>query len=93
MTQHDIPPELLARLKALWTNEQPMLIALKPRDAWVALGVIQFASRNPGLSPMHKQAIEQFGRGIQQGLTDLDPALGPYLEMGWNPEHDRPTGG
>jgi hypothetical protein len=91
--QHEIPPELLKRLRVLWKDERPFLVSLRPKDAWIAVGVIQFASRNPQLSPLHRQAIEEFGRSIQQGLTDRDPVLGPYLEMGWDPAYDAPREG
>jgi hypothetical protein len=71
--------------------QQPIYIQILPRDARVALGIIQFATRNPNITPEQLQIIEAFGRQIQRGLIAIEPALAPYLEMGWNPAYDQPV--
>ena len=81
--------QLKGPLRRLWQIKQPIVVAILPRDAWIALGIIQFASRNPALSPAQRQLIEAFGRELQRGLSQLDPILDRYLEMGWNPAFDR----
>jgi hypothetical protein len=63
-------------------------LQISPRDAWVAPGVVQFATRNLALSAHQRHMIERFGRELQRGLTALDPRLRAYLEMGWNPALD-----
>jgi len=90
MTTDELPDELKAPLYRLWRIEQPILVSLKPRDAWMVLGIVQFASRNPMLTPTQRQLIEAFGRSIQDHLAQFDPVFARYLEMGWDPAHDQP---
>ena len=85
----DMPPELLEHLKALWKMRQPIQLTIKPRDAWTVCAIVQFASRNPMLLPEHCQLMESFGRQIQAAIAHINPALEPYLEMGWHPEYDQ----
>ncbi|HEU5103249.1 MAG TPA: hypothetical protein VFU22_29715 [Roseiflexaceae bacterium] len=89
-TGDDLPPELMQSLIVLWRIERPIVVSIKPRDAWVALGIIQFATRNPALSVTQRQLIEAFGRQLQQALVVIDSTLGTYLEMGWDPAYDQP---
>lgn len=84
----EVPAEVLAMLKRLWTVKAPILVSLLPRDAWVVVGLIQFASRNPHIDADQRRMLEQFGRAIQGKLVELEPASAGYLEMGWNPEFD-----
>lgn len=86
----ELPEGLAEPLMQLWRNERPITVQLRPRDAWVALGVIQFATRNPALSADQRRMVEQFGRELQRVLAGIDPRLAPYLEMGWDPAHDQP---
>lgn len=90
MSDHDLPPEVLAIFKRLWPMETPLAFALRPRDAWVVLGIVQFASRNPALLPAQQRMIESFGRGLQAGIVQIAPDAAPYLEMGWDAAHDVP---
>jgi hypothetical protein len=85
----ELPADLKGPLLRLWRIEQPIVVSILPRDAWVALGIIQFATRNPMISPTQRQLIESFGRELQRGLAQIDPSVEKYLEMGWNPEFDR----
>lgn len=86
----ELPSDLKEPLIRVWRIERPIVVSIKPRDAWTALGIIQFATRNPALSETQRQLIERFGRALQRALVAIDPTLDRYLEMGWNPEHDRP---
>ena len=91
-TDTDIPEHVLRHFaQVLWTIEEPLQLAVLPRDAWVLLGVIQFASRNPALSPNHKEIVERCGRAIQGALNYFspDPLIAEVMEQGWNPEMDR----
>jgi hypothetical protein len=88
-TTDDLPPGLRDALIRLWRLPQPIHVQILLRDTWAALGVIQFATRNPALSAEQRQIIERFGRELQRGLVLIDPTLEPYLEMGWDPQHDR----
>jgi hypothetical protein len=85
----EIPADLLEPLKRLWQTEQPILIQMKPRDAWSIVGLIQFASRNPHISPTQRQLLERFGRELQRAVVAIDPVFEKYIEMGWDPKHDR----
>jgi hypothetical protein len=87
----EIPPELLQPLLELWRIEQPITVQLLPRDAWTICAIVQFASRNPALSAEQHRLITEFGRALQRAVAGIDPRLNPYLEMGWNPEHDVPN--
>src|SRR5262245_36290415 len=60
----DLPPELLDVLTQLWRIERPIHAQILPRDAWVALGVIQYSTRNPQLTAVHQQIIRQFGEQL-----------------------------
>lgn len=86
----ELPEGLREPLLKLWQSEQPIVIEMLPRDAWVSIAIVQFASRNPALLPEQRQMIESFGRELQRGITAIDPSLEPYIEMGWNPEFDVP---
>jgi hypothetical protein len=85
----EIPDELLEPLKRLWRSEQPILFQLKPRDAWSIVGLVQFAARNPQISPTQRDLLEQFGRELQRGVVAIDLVFEKYMEMGWDPKHDR----
>ncbi len=90
----DDPPEHVLRhlIELLWTAQTPLQLAIVPRDAWILLGVIQYASRNPALSPDQKVIAEQAGRALQRVITQFannDPLLARTMEQGWNPEYDR----
>jgi len=87
--KNNLPDELKNPLIRLWRIEQPIVVSIKPRDAWTALGIIQFSTRNPAISPRQRQLIEAFGRELQRGLVAIDPSLEKYLEMGWDPKFDR----
>jgi hypothetical protein len=86
----DLPPEVQQIFERLWPMKQPIVVHILPRDAWIALGIIQFATRNPALSARHRQLIEQFGRELQRSLVAIEPRSEKYLEMGWNSEFDQP---
>lgn len=85
-----LPDGLAEPLMQLWRSQQPITVQLLPRDAWVTLGVIQFASRSPALNADERHMVEQFGRELQRVLAGIDPRLAPYLEMGWDTAHDQP---
>jgi hypothetical protein len=86
----ELPAELKEPMIRLWRLEQPIVVSILPRDAWIALAIIQFAQRNPEISPMHREIIEAFGRELQRGFARIEPSLAKYLEMGWNPAFDEP---
>lgn len=88
--QDDLPPELLAPLLALWQQEQPIVVRILPRDAWIAVGILQFATRNPAISPTQRRLIVQFGRELQRALAAFDPIFDRYMELGWDPSFDVP---
>lgn len=93
MSADDLPPDLKGPLTRLWRMERPIAVGVRPRDAWIIVAIVQFASRNPALSPTQRQPIERFGRELQRALAAIDPVLDRYLEMGWHPEYDQPRKG
>lgn len=92
MTSDDIPAEALAMLQRLWPLQQPITFQLRPRDAWTVLAIVQFAWRNPQLSPQQRRLMETFGRQLQAAIVAIEPEAAPYLDMGWHPEYDVPRG-
>lgn len=90
MTTPDFPPEVAVILGRIWPIETPIVVHLLPRDAWIVLGLIQFASRNPAITETQRQLMERFGRAIQRRLGEIAPGAAKYLEMGWNPAFDVP---
>lgn len=85
-----LPPDLAEALIRLWRLEQPIVVTIRPRDAWTICAIVQVATRNPALTPTHHRLIESFGRELQRALCALDPVLDTYLELGWDPAHDQP---
>lgn len=88
----DLPDELIGPLLRLWRAEQPLLFQLLPHDAWCIIGLVQFASRNPQISPTQRALLETFGRALGRALVAIDPVFGKYLEMGWDAQFDVPRG-
>ena len=86
----EIPPEVFAAQRKLWEDPRSLIVSMRPRDAWVAVAVIQFASRNPQLGGEQRAAAVRVGRALQHALTMLDPDSGRYLEEGWDPRKDVP---
>jgi hypothetical protein len=86
----EMPPEVLTVLKKLWLDDSLLRIRVYPRDAWTAVAVIQFATRNPQLSETQRDAAIRVGREIQEALVMRSPDAASYLEDGWNPENDVP---
>jgi hypothetical protein len=87
---NELPPEVLRVLKALWESTKPLNISITPKDAWTTVAVIQFATRNPQLSPTQREQAMLVGRKLQEELELFAPAAARYLEDGWNPAKDVP---
>jgi hypothetical protein len=90
MSSDDMPAEVFATLKQLWQDPRPLQLTIHPRDAWVAVAVIQYASRNPQLGATQRDAAIRVGRALQDALMVFEPKAAGYLEDGWNPEKDLP---
>ena len=86
----EIPAELLEPLKRLWQTEQPIILSMTPRDAWSICGLMQFASRNPQISPAQRQLLEAYGRELQRAVAAIDPIFDKYMERGWSSQFDTP---
>lgn len=86
----EMSPEMIATLRDLWQEPRTLRISMHPRDAWIAVAVIQFASRNPQLGDTQRDATVRVGRAIQGALLEFVPAAAALLEDGWNPEKDVP---
>lgn len=86
----DMPPGVMEMMLKIWRDNANLRILILPRDAWTALAVIQFATRNPQLSDEQRNAATCVGRILQEALTLRMPDAAPYLEDGWNPAKDVP---
>jgi hypothetical protein len=85
-----LPPDVLRVLKQLWESTERLHIDISPKDAWTTVAVIQFASRNPQLTPGQRASAITVGRKLQEELELFAPAAARYLEDGWNPAKDVP---
>lgn len=90
MSMEELPPEAQQFMRRIWNSKQPLVMHMLPKDAWIILGILQYATRNPGLRAEHKELIERFGRVIQSMFEEVEPDSAPYLEKGWNPVFDMP---
>lgn len=86
----DFPPELVEPLTALFKMRQHINIKVLPREAWIIVGLVQFADRNPNLEPQYHEMLRWFGDQIIEGLVNINPVLEDYLAMGWDPKYDGP---
>lgn len=93
MNDHEMPPELLEALTRIWLLKTPITLTILPRDTWMVVSVIQFATRNPALSAQQRSIVEAVGRQLQAALVSIDPVLGKYIELGWDPANDVPREG
>jgi hypothetical protein len=83
-------PEVLAALKRLWMDPRKVHLVMRGSDAWTTCAIIQFACRNPELSPTQRAVAERVGRELQAAVATLAPDLQGTLELGWDPAHDVP---
>ncbi len=86
----ELPPDVLRVLKQLWLDIRPLQISISKRDAWTAVAVIQYATRNPHLSDSQRAAATTVGLTLQHALEEVAPAAADLLEDGWNPAKDVP---
>jgi hypothetical protein len=84
----ELPPEVLKVLSKLWRDPRPLHMVIHPRDAWVTVAVIQFATRNPQLSETQRESAIAVARVLQEAIGSIAPEAAGYLEDGWNPALD-----
>jgi len=88
--EHQFEPEELGRISEAIRTAPNIRAEIPVVDALGMLGIIQFAARNPSLSPQQKALVETFGRDLQAALVARVPALAQMAEAGWWAEYDRP---
>ena len=86
----ELPPAVLAVLRQVWEAQEPLHIDISPKDAWTTVAVIQYASRNPQLSPTQRQSAIDIARKLQEEISLRYPVAAGYLEEGWDPAKDTP---
>jgi hypothetical protein len=74
-------------------DESPLTVTISISDAWFLVAALQFATRHPAIVGQMKAIIEHVARQFQAAIVAKHPATAELLEMGWNPDHDRPQGG
>jgi len=72
------------------TDRTLLQIGISVGDAWFLVCALQFATRHPGLDPEMKQIITSAGRQFQAAIVERHPATAEALEMGWDPQFDKP---
>jgi hypothetical protein len=90
VSQQDLPPDVIRVFRQLWESKEQLHISISPKDAWTTVAVIQFATRNPHLSPAQRESAIAIGHKLQEELELFAPAAARYLEDGWNPQKDVP---
>lgn len=87
----ELPKELIKPLTRLWKNRQKINVRMLPRDAYMLAALLQFADRNPALTEEQHDLLYKYATELIIGVTQIEPALGPYLQMGWDSSYDQPS--
>jgi hypothetical protein len=66
---------------------EPAVVTLGPWSAWVLVGALQLAWRNPAMPPKQRAVLEQLARPVQTCFSGL---LAEVLEEGWDTSKDVP---
>jgi hypothetical protein len=83
----------LPRLVKELGGAEPVRAQIPPLDAFTLLGALQFAWRNPHLSPLHRGIVEKAARDLQEAIAERSAYAGQVAELGWDKRHDRPGNG
>jgi hypothetical protein len=90
MISEGFPAELIEPLARLFKMRERITVRLLPKEAWVAVGLLQFADRNPALDEQSHEALRWFAGALIEALVNIDPILEPYIMAGWDPSKDVP---
>lgn len=71
----------------------PLVLQMRPFDAYMAVVILQMAWRHPDLSKHQSGLIETFGRNLQARIGAVSEKAAESLEAGWDPRQDIPRGG
>lgn len=77
-------------LRRILADRRDIHMAMWPRDAYTAVGLLQAARRQTGLAAQ-RMAAERIGRALQGALAQIAPDVGIHLEAGWELADDGPT--
>lgn len=70
------------------SDETPLLLSIRIRDAWMILSCLQLTDRHPGISAATRRFVHQVGRQLQAAIVRVHPEADAIIEMGWDPEMD-----
>jgi len=91
MRRHaDPPPEFFAAISRLVTQPHIELM-IRPADAWYLMTALQLAIRHPAMPENIGGEIERISRRLVDLIADLEPALRPYAEAGFDRSWDVPV--
>lgn len=90
MQADGFPPEQLEPLAKLWKIRQHVSVRILPKDAWIVVGLLQFADRNPNIEDSHHEALRWFAGELIAALINIEPRLEPYIMAGWDASKDVP---
>lgn len=86
----ELPDDVRDALLSLAVERRPLALQVRAWDAWVTVAVIQFAVRNPQLSPTQRDQAIRVGRALQRVLVEAAPNAALILEAGWDTSQDVP---
>lgn len=64
------------------------MIQISPREALCLLGSIQLSLRHPKNTGPCSEVAREFGRRLQEYLSQGGPAIAAICDMGWHPKDD-----
>jgi hypothetical protein len=79
----EIPADFQRDFAALWADETPIPLVLKPLQLWGLMCAVQLASKHPSARQTQPIAIAvEVARAIQDAIATT-PALARIAEQGW----------
>lgn len=82
--------EFLAAAKAAMYDQSPVTWNLTIADCWMMISAIQLAFRHPQLQAPLKANLVRMCDAVIDTIAQKHPEAREALNMGWNPQHDKP---
>jgi hypothetical protein len=79
----ELTPEQIRTLMRIRT-QPPVSVTIQPWDAWVAVAVIQYGTRNPYISQTQREQATVVALILQHAIAAVSPLAAELLNDGWN---------
>lgn len=84
IAEHD--PQLESLLEWIQTEgDSPILVNIPRQSALAVVGLVQLATRHPGISEMMEAIAREFVNAVSQ---QVPPAIADLMERGWDAQED-----